>query len=1158
MNLGWIFVATALIVAAIVGALALRRPILFRMAARNALRRPKQTATVIAGLMIGTAIISAALVAGQSATSAIRGAVYDALLEVDETVRMEGFYFFPERVEDAFLDDPEVVDYFDAVSTNIFWDITTESPRTDLFEPGVTWVGYDPGPDRDFGDFELAGGGRSDGTGLVADEVIVNQELAQALDLETGDTLRAAYTLPVDPLIPTFEIFTGTLGPGLEPNLPLPVPVPVNLLGTANQAFTVPDGATAATFILACGDPSAATSCPPGTTLRLNAIDPTGDIYTVRHADPIGRCPTDPTCPQDILWLNVTAPGGETLNGGRWTLEVRGEISLQTNYGLVAVAVEPVYDLQQLRERAEALEDLAGMPGLEAFGEADLFGERQDVDLRVAAISNGGRGNLFDLGPTVWMPLEPMQQLLQRQGEVNYVKFSNPGGIAAGAAGTEEAVQILEARLAAIQASEPDNAAIQFLTIKTLKQDFIQVADQAGELMTGLMIFAGSLSIITGLLLIINIFTMLAEERRSELGMARAVGLSRRDVVRLFLFEGSLYAVAAAAIGALLGVLLALGMIWGLNTVIAGQGGDFPPIPFAPQPSAVPIAFATGALLTFTTIFFASRRQSRLNIVRAIRQIDEPQQGGAPWMPWVGAPLLAAGIAMTATGWWFGQFSLQVFGPLLIAAGVMLLLRPYLRRKPVDMTMAALLASYYVATIYAITKYDNIEEVNVVGPLRAVILTLCIVVLASYWQTGPRLVGRLMARFKRLRAIALPAMAYPQHKRFRTGMTLGMFAIVILSIGFFSIFGSLFEVDAARHTGGFEVEATTTLSVEDLADYDQGLIDAGDIRHVERLTDYATFLPDFITVEGEQTGQFGPPQHHVYGIDESFLDVHEFQLLWTLDDISQEEAYARIFTDPQAVIVAYPYSTDESNNDLSHEVGETLTLHIGDCLDPVTEPIAQDAADACPTYTIVGIQEQFHFPGIFLPKQAVDDMFPQHRDLYLYDLAPGVDAQDMAKDLERNYRDVGMNAAASQVLVEEQQEAFRQILGAMKVFLGLGLIVGVLSLGIITSRSVLERRQEIGMMRALGFTGRMIRRIFFIEVTAIILLGALIGIAASIVVTYGLWFAIIRELNYPYTIPWADIGWLLLISYAVALLATVAPILRAAKIPPAEALRYIE
>jgi putative ABC transport system permease protein len=132
------------------------------------------------------------------------------------------------------------------------------------------------------------------------------------------------------------------------------------------------------------------------------------------------------------------------------------------------------------------------------------------------------------------------------------------------------------------------------------------------------------------------------------------------------------------------------------------------------------------------------------------------------------------------------------------------------------------------------------------------------------------------------------------------------------------------------------------------------------------------------------------------------------------------------------------------------------------------------------------------------------------------------------------------------------------MLGAMKLFLGLGLIVGVLSLGIVTSRSVLERRQEIGMLRALGYTPSQVRRIFFIEVSATLLAGAIIGVACAIVVTLGLWWAIVRDLNYPYDIPWTEIGILLVVSYAVALLATAAPIGRSAKVAPAEALRYLE
>jgi hypothetical protein len=73
----------ALGAAATVGILLAQRPILARMALRNAVRRPRQTATVVAGLMVGTAIVSAALVAGGSAAYAIRGYVYQSLGHID-------------------------------------------------------------------------------------------------------------------------------------------------------------------------------------------------------------------------------------------------------------------------------------------------------------------------------------------------------------------------------------------------------------------------------------------------------------------------------------------------------------------------------------------------------------------------------------------------------------------------------------------------------------------------------------------------------------------------------------------------------------------------------------------------------------------------------------------------------------------------------------------------------------------------------------------------------------------------------------------------------------------------------------------------------------------------------------------------------------------
>ena len=64
----------------------------------------------------------------------------------------------------------------------------------------------------------------------------------------------------------------------------------------------------------------------------------------------------------------------------------------------------------------------------------------------------------------------------------------------------------------------------------------------------------GGFTVVAGVLLLINIFVMLAEERKSELGTLRALGFTRRHLVRVFGIEGTAYSIAAAALGALAGI----------------------------------------------------------------------------------------------------------------------------------------------------------------------------------------------------------------------------------------------------------------------------------------------------------------------------------------------------------------------------------------------------------------------------------------------------------------------------------------------------------------------------------------------------------------------------------------------------------------------------
>ena len=60
-------------------------------------------------------------------------------------------------------------------------------------------------------------------------------------------------------------------------------------------------------------------------------------------------------------------------------------------------------------------------------------------------------------------------------------------------------------------------------------------------------------------------------------------------------------------------------------------------------------------------------------------------------------------------------------------------------------------------------------------------------------------------------------------------------------------------------------------------------------------------------------------------------------------------------------------------------------------------------------------------------------------------------------------------------------------------FMGLGLIVGVAALGVITARAVVERRQQIGVLRAIGFRRRMVQISFLLESSFIALTSIVVG-----------------------------------------------------------------
>ena len=64
--------------------------------------------------------------------------------------------------------------------------------------------------------------------------------------------------------------------------------------------------------------------------------------------------------------------------------------------------------------------------------------------------------------------------------------------------------------------------------------------------------------------------------------------------------------------------------------------------------------------------------------------------------------------------------------------------------------------------------------------------------------------------------------------------------------------------------------------------------------------------------------------------------------------------------------------------------------------------------------------------------------------------------------------------------------------------MALGLFVGIASLGVIAFRSVVERRQQIGMLRAIGYQSSTVALTFVLESAFIALMGILSGVVGGV------------------------------------------------------------
>jgi putative ABC transport system permease protein len=573
-------------------------------------------------------------------------------------------------------------------------------------------------------------------------------------------------------------------------------------------------------------------------------------------------------------------------------------------------------------------------------------------------------------------------------------------------------------------------------------------------------------------------------QRRSEIGVLRALGMTRAQVRNLFTIEAALLGFVGSLLGIALGIVL---VSVGSNLPVIPQSANTPlaitsTAPISIPLAVIPLALIMGILIPTIAGYFGSRAATTIDPVEAMIQI-RAESGALHVRRWHIALALLLFVGMLAAHIFplsNTQLMLMFSNAGIFGAAVIMLL---------------ILPAYLVILSEKLPGWMH----------------------RTFGMTGMIAAGNVTRRPKRtLTTIIL--------------LTCGIaFGLVIMQSNF-GYTGFMDEWQHGENIGELTVTGANRDPLSPLLTVPSRIVDS-----IKARPDVAA-----VVAERDTTFQQGSIGISVRAVDIAAFRIQNGRFLWDHGD--ESTAYDRLQdTDHPAILVGAGI--------IGIKNGFAPGVHI--TLDTPTGP-----AD-------------FEILGIVLGGVSTDQaMIIMDRGVYSHfwndnqinrltlKLTPTADPQAVRRDLLRQYATSGVVAVDNAELFAAFGKHITSIVTVSRLLSGLFFLILVAGLGSTLLVNVIDRRREIGMLRAVGMLRRQMSRGIVLEAVTLIILSSVIAVPGAYLMNLMQQGAMQEIVGIRFALNPGEVLAFVLFMIAMAIIAAYFPARQAGQTDVLEAMRY--